>query len=295
VAKLNQNSTITENNQITGTPLTNNVVVAAPDVGVALVSSTIPPQIVQNSTASVNGNVTVLVSNSGNVALPSNEQVSVLIRLHPASGSDIDLTPAQFSVGSLAPGANKTFTVPASLVGIANGTYTIEAIVTPTQGILENSSTNNVSIVTTANKTLTTQASAAAVDLTGTLVSVKPVTAVHGQTAGVKGKLKLTLQNVGNIPFTLGAGQSLQIIIIATNGTASGQTSPILINAGNLSPTDTKTLKVAFSDLNIANLPAGSFTYQAQIVENGGITDSNSTNNLITKTGANGTLPLTLI
>ena len=120
----------------------------------------------------ISGSISVVVSNLGNVALPSGQQVTLQLiarDMTNTGNSDIVLAAlANQSVSALAAKGTKTFAVSVSRpAGLPADTYQIVAAITPVQALTESSTADNW--VTSPTKTIAV--ASAFVNLAGTLSS----------------------------------------------------------------------------------------------------------------------------
>jgi uncharacterized membrane protein len=129
------------NNEAT---LANTTVTVGPgfvDLGAGISNSTLPASVVNTSAA--NGNVTVTISNLGNIAVGPNHNATVTVTLHPASGPDVTFTRTMSISGLKANGVKHvplTLHIPA---GMALGDFEIIASVTPDGTLVESNVSNN--------------------------------------------------------------------------------------------------------------------------------------------------------
>jgi uncharacterized membrane protein len=111
------------------------------DLGAGISNSTLPASVVNTSAA--NGNVTVTISNLGNIAVGPNHNATVTVTLHPASGPDVTFTRTMSISGLKANGVKHvplTLHIPA---GMALGDFEIIASVTPDGTLVESNVSNN--------------------------------------------------------------------------------------------------------------------------------------------------------
>jgi hypothetical protein len=98
------------------------------------------------------GNVSVVVSNLGNVALPVGQQVTIQFVAHnttnPAAPDVTLVTLTNQSVTALAAGASRTFTVAVNRgSGLPAGTYQVLATIVPVPALAESNVANNQVLV----------------------------------------------------------------------------------------------------------------------------------------------------
>ncbi len=96
----------------------------------------------------LSGSVSVVVSNSGNVALPTGQTVNIQFvaqdMTNPGNPSVTLLALSNQSVSALAAGGTKTFSGSVSLsAGLLADTYQIVANIVPVQPLTESSTTDN--------------------------------------------------------------------------------------------------------------------------------------------------------
>ena len=159
VQHLTESNTADNTIATTSAGVKESLTVTDPDISGTLGNSTLPTSIVAGSTASHNGTLAVVVKNSGNIALPAAQEVTISLLAHPtAGGSDITLVAAgtQYAVGALAAGSTKTFTISADFTGkdFSAGNYTIEAQITPVPSLTETSTANNLVTLNASNATI---------------------------------------------------------------------------------------------------------------------------------------------
>jgi hypothetical protein len=283
---LNPSQTITEssfsNNTVTTTQ-TIDVLQGLPDLTGALVSTSIPANIIGGQP--ITSNLVVTVTNAGNVLLPANQQITITVLAHNAdTGADTTLaTSSALSVASLASGASMTFTLPIShAAGLAAGEYTLQAQITPAQSLLESGTTNN--LLTTTNATdqqLSVAVAAPIYDLAPTLRPVTlPATPITSGDRTVL-TLPITITNLGNVTST----GSSDIRIFALDTSSDLQTTITVLtnqNLGGIAPNTSRTLTLT------TTLPygftSGTFELGATLNPSHAITESTYTNNSVTTT-----------
>ena len=159
VQHLAESNTLDNTIATTSAGVKESVTVSDPDISGTLGNSTLPSSIVAGSTAAHNGTLGVVVKNSGNIALPAAQEVTIALLAHPtAGGSDITLVAAgtQYAVGALAAGSSKALTISANFTGkdFAAGNYTLEAQITPVPSLTETNTANNLVTLNASNATI---------------------------------------------------------------------------------------------------------------------------------------------
>lgn len=293
VARINGEQAITESNPLNSTPLVNNSAASVATITVAqghvdllgsLVSETFPPAVV--SDAAFSGKLVVRVTNEGNVSLPSSQKITLQIRANNGTGDVVMATVSNISVGNLKPGKTKDVTININDTGgLPTGTYTIQALITPTTALPEDQTNNNLITQTASGQTFTIVSGASFTNLTGVLAkSTVPLTRLHD--TQIKGSLQVTVTNLGNT--TLSPGQKLRLEIYAND---IPLTVTPLLAAGGLKPGQTRTFT---ANINVpAGLDAGVYVLKARIDADPSV-ESDLSDNLITLTGLGVNIPLTI-
>lgn len=156
------------------------------------------------------------------------------------------------------------FAYPAS---VADGSYSILAVVDPSNSVSESNDTNNVAVAPTP-----VTIAAPFVDLTGTLPG-----APAALTQGAKGTVSVLVANGGNV---VASGTVTVTVHASTDATLAGSvgqlgtaTTKLKLKAGAA-----KAFKVKYA---VPTLTAGNYFLVAQIDSGNGVTESNETNNLV--------------
>lgn len=293
VARVNGDQAITESNPLNSTPLVNNstasvamvtVVQGHVDLQGSLVSETFPPAVVSDTAFS--GKLVVRVTNEGNVSLPSSQKISLQIRANNGSGDIVMATVSNISVANLKPDKTKDITININNTGgLPTGTYTIQALITPTTALPEDQTGNNLITQTASGQTFTIVSGASFINLTGVLgKSTLPLIKAHD--TQIKGNLQVVVTNFGNT--TLSGSQKLRLEIFAND-------TPLMVTplfgAGGLKPGQTRTFT---ANINIpAGLDAGSYVLRARIDAEPSV-ESDLSDNLVSLTALGVNIPLTI-
>jgi hypothetical protein len=290
--RLNSSNTLLESNSANNSASsteTISVIQGLPDL-TGTISDTLPPAIVANAT--VNGSVTVVVKNQGNVLAPVNQPVRIQIIAHNTDTSqDITLaTSGTLSLGTLTAGASKSFAIPINYTsGLAAGNYTLEAQITPITPLLENSTTNNLVTLNAAGQPLTVLAASPFNDLSGTFGASTLPTANTAGTA-LSGRIYVNVTNNGN--QTLPSGQTVQVALVAHTASGDVALKTVTVSLSLLAPGATKAILLTVS--LPAGLPAGTYALQATISDVPTLAESDLTNNLVTLNGSENPILLTV-
>ncbi|HVT79379.1 MAG TPA: choice-of-anchor D domain-containing protein [Phycisphaerae bacterium] len=294
VATVNAAQTIPETNPITTTPLINNSAASVASVnvlqGVAdlhgnLVSETFVPAVLNDT--GFKGKLTFSISNEGNVALPSTQKVSVEIRAHNGTNDVVLQTISNISVAKLKAGATKNVTVSVNDVdGLPTGTYTLQAFITPTPGILTDNTGNNLISQTASGQSFSLISGPAFVNLTGVLG--KSSLKTRPADAALHGTLQVTVTNSGN--EKLSSTQKIRLELFADEIPLG--TGPLL-SVGSLAPGASKTFTAV---INVpAGLSAGSYILQAQIDTSPDANETSLVDNLISENSLGNNVSLTIV
>ncbi len=242
------------------------------------------------------GSLTVAVKNTGTIALPGNQKITLSLIAHSASRNVTLETSTALSVSNLAGnGGSKNFSFDLTKATIPPvGDYTLEAQITPTPSLTESSKADN--LITTTAAGISIALHVAAPDLTGTLLpSSLPALVLAGNKNPVAGSLTVQVQNNGNI--ALPAGEQITLQIRAHNAITGKN---YILNANANQKYSVSNLGIG-QTLNISpnlqftgqTFPAGSYTLQALITPVQAITESSTANNLVTVNAAG--QPTTLV
>jgi hypothetical protein len=248
--------------------------------------SPLPSSVIAN--ALLSGNVSVVVRNLGNVALPSGQQINIQFvardLTNPANPDIVLATLVNQSVSALAANGSKTFTASVSRpAGLPADTYQILAVITPVQPLIELSTSDNV--VTSPTKTIT--AAPAFRNLAGTFGTTwtLPSSAIAG--TPLSGKVSVVVSNLGNV--ALPSGQQINIQFVARDLTNPANPDIVLATLVNQSVSAlaakwSKTFTATVS--RPAGPPADTYQILANIVPVQPLAEDAS-DNLVTVTATN--------
>jgi hypothetical protein len=259
-------------------------------------------------TTSVNGrpltgNVSVIVSNLGNVALAVGQTVRVVFQAVNTVTSAITplVTVATASVTALAPNGSVTVTAAVNLpTGLPLGSYQVQAAITPVLALVapltDANPANNTATLTAAAATRTVVSVAPFVDIAATLGATwtLPATGLAGR--ALAGNVSVAVTNLGNV--ALATGQLVNIQFVATD-TLTGVATP-LVTLLNRSVT-ALAVNASLTFIAAVSLPLGLTVGNYQIiaivapVQALVIADPNPTNNIGTLTAAGVAKTLSLV
>lgn len=219
------------------------------DLTGTIASTTLPPAVVNG--AAINNTISVSVSNLGNVAIPSNEQVKFTVTL---TGVDPDnsvtlAASSAMSVAGLKNGSAKTLSVPVKIPGgLATDDYTISIQMDPVQAIPEDSTLNNTITQNAIGNAVTVISAPAFLNVGGTLGSSTLSSTYHPNT-GFSGSLKVTVENMGNTNFASGQKMTLQVFAVNTSDTTATALSGLTtISVGSWKPGQNSTYTLSAKD-----------------------------------------------
>ncbi len=235
---------------------------------------------------SLSGSVSVAVSNLGNVALPSGQQVNIqFIARDTTTPSNPDIllaTLANQSVSALAANGSMAFTASVSRpTGLPADTYQVLATITPVQPLTESNTADNT--VTSPTRTITV--APAFVNLAGTLSSPSwnalPSSLIAGK--ALSGSISVVVSNLGDV--ALPTGQQVNIQFVAHDVTNSANPDIVLATLSNqsvsaLAANGAKTFSATIS--RPAGLPADTYQVLAEIIPVQPLTESNTSDNVVT-------------
>jgi hypothetical protein len=271
------NEISTANNNVTTPAKAITVAPAYVDLtGVFGTSYTLPASAVSGAT--IKGTVAVNVQNLGNVALPSGQTVTVtLIAKNTDTSDETTLGSATANVSALAASGSRLTSIAVNSAGLATGTYTILARLTPVQALNEISTANND--VTTPGHAIT--AALAYVDLSGTFGTTwtLPSNVVAGKL--LAGATSVVVKNNGNV--ALPTGQKVNIVLLA-HDIATNVDTPLVTLSNQLVSALAAggTKQFAASVSRAAGLPADSYEIEATITPVQALAESNTNNNTAT-------------
>ena len=263
------------------------------DLTGTLVSDTLPPALVSN--APINAGVTVRVANQGNVLLPANQQVTIVVVAHNVDTLQNTVLAASspLSVASLKPGAASQFTVPIKNgAGLPAGNYILETQINPVQTLAESNTANNVVTQNASGQQCTILSAGPFKNLAGTF-GTSGLPALKAAGTALSGKVNVIVTNFGNV--ALPAGQQIQLQLVARPAAGADVqlvlSPPLSVTA--LAPGNSKSFTLSVS--LPAGLSAGSYTLRASIVLVQPLLESDTTDNIVTLNTAGTTIPLTII
>ena len=168
-----------------------------------------------------------------------------------------------------------------------SGTYTLQAFITPTPGILSDNAGNNLITQTASGQSFTIVSGAAFVNLTGVL-GKSSLPASRPADAALHGTLQVVVTNSGN--ETLSANQKIRLELFASE-LPLGTTA--LLNAGGMKPGESRTFTAT---INVpAGLSAGSYNLQAQIDTSPDANETILADNLISENALGNNISLTIV
>ena len=233
----------------------------------------------------ISGSISVVVSNLGNVALPSGQQVTLQLiarDMTNTGNSDIVLaTLANQSVSALAAKGTKTFAVSVSRpAGLPADTYQIVAAITPVQALTESSTADNWA----TSPTKTIAVAPAVMNLAGTFGTTwtLPSSIVAGKS--LTGSVSVVVSNLGNVALPTGQTVTIQFVAEDTTNPGTGYTLLTLSNV-SVSALAAKGTKTFSGTVSLpAGLPADNYQIVANIVPDQALTESSTADNTVTVT-----------
>jgi hypothetical protein len=246
---------------------------------------TLPSSVVAGTPLS--GTVSVVVTNQGNVGLPSGQQIYIPVvehdTTHPGNPDILLNVPVKLSVSGLAPGASRSFNVTVSLpAGLPADSYRAAAVISPVQDLAESSDVNNAVTLTALGAAKTLISADAFRDLAGNFGTIWTLPATLTAGAALAGNTTVVVKNLGNV--ALPTGQRVTITLYArdpANLDDPGillQTFPnLLVNSLRPGSSVTFGLRVSVP----AGLPADSYQIVATITPTPALSELNTINNTI--------------
>ena len=235
------------------------------------------------------GSASVVVSNLGNVALPTGQLVNIQVVAHDTTNTanpDITLaTLSNQSVSALAAGGTKQFSASVNkTAGLPADIYQILANVTPVQALTESRMDNNTASAP-AHQIVSTNAF---VDLAGVLGTNWTLPSTAAPELPLTGSASVVVSNLGNVP--LPTGQQVNIQWIARDTTNAANPDIVLATLSNqsvsaLAAGGTKTFSATVN--RAAGLPADGYRVLANIVPVQALAESRTDNDtaLVTALG----------
>ncbi len=263
------------------------------DISGSLISTSIPANIVQ-SPQGVTGTVSVVITNTGEYTLASNESARVeIIAFNANASTSIDLGTQSVSIKGMGTGASHTFAIPVNFpAGLVAGSYQLEALVTPSPTMLESSVSNNSFTATSAGGTLTFSVGPPSADLSTSFSSGSPGKVTVSGTE-MHMSVPVTITNVGNISVP-SATPTTDVDVFLKN---NADTTSALIPIGSIADAKLQGLaegKSVTVDVPVAlatSLTTGTFSYVVEVNNSNSIPELNKANNSATSSaGITGTL-----
>jgi hypothetical protein len=282
----------------TGAAKTLSAVPAFVDLAAKLGTTWTLPTTVMAGTA-LTGYASVAVSNLGNVALPSAQQINIQFlahdTTHPGNPDVVLATLNNQSVAGLRAGASVSFNAYVNApVGLPADSYQVEALITPVLDLAETRTDNNLATLTAAGAAKTITANPSFVDLSGVLGTTWTLPTSVVACAPMTGTVSVVVKNLGNV--ALSSAQRINIQFIAHDTTDSGNADVVLASLTNqsvasLAAGGSATFTASVS--NPAGLPADSYQIEALITPVGSLTEARTDNNLATVTALGATKVMT--
>jgi hypothetical protein len=279
-------ATVDSSHQLADSNETNNTVISPRTIavtygyvdlsGVFGTAWTVPPSVVANTTK-LTGSLSVVVTNNGNVSLPTGQQVNIVVEArdttNPANSPIPLATLTNKSVSKLGPKQSLTFS-PAVAAGtlLPADTYQIWADIVPVQTLTESDPNNNWVSATAAPSSAakTILAAPAFVDLqAGFGATVLPTSPQSGDGKAITVPVMVT--NIGNVPLASGLKINIDINAVGAGLTTTLLKTLIGLSVGSLGNGKSATFTTTVT------LPPGMSpgAYSLQVVEDttGVVTD----------------------
>lgn len=204
---------------------------ASGDVSVAITDVTLPSSITAGETPS--GFVSVTVANNGASTTPSAATINFSVRARPVNAADAssDVVLAVFnavSIGNISPGLSAPFSLGVTLPSqLANGSYRIAVVGTPSNDVGDANSANNTAI---SAYSLT---SSSARDVSVSISNVTlPTSIFAGQTP--TGTVSITISNAGQTATP--TGSTIDLSVRARLATATSAAGDIILASATDQP-----------------------------------------------------------
>ena len=260
---------------------------------------TLPSSVIAGK--ALTGSVSVVVKNSGNVALPTGQTVNVVFVAHDTTNTnnpDITLvTLSGQSVTALAAGGTKTFTGTVSrTAGIAADNYQILANIAPVQALTESNTANNQASQTAAGAAKTLASVAPFVNLAGKFGTTWTLPSSIAAGKSLMGTVSVVVSNLGNV--ALPAGQTVNIVFVAHDTTNPQNPDITLATLSNQSVSALAaggTKQFSASIARIAGLPADTYQIEATITPVQALTESNLADNTVLTNALGSTLDIAVV